>query len=209
MPMTDYHFVSSWRLQAPIDQVWEEIFHTERWPSWWRYLHRVDLLDPGDADGLGKRQHLVFTTRLPYRLGFDIQVRRIQPPTTLEADTTGELEGVGRWTLTPADGGTLVRYDWDVWTTRWWMNLAAGRPADLHLEPRRAHAGGGPGPGTPAGRRPGAAGLRVAATATSPDHRLGWAAGRAAGVGLDLAAKARIATTSPFTITRCVPWSVC
>ena len=53
--MTDYHFVSTWRLQAPIEQVWEEIFHTERWPSWWRYVHHVDQLDPGDADGLGRR----------------------------------------------------------------------------------------------------------------------------------------------------------
>jgi hypothetical protein len=123
--MTDYHFVSTWRLQAPIEQVWEEIVHTERWPSWWKYVHRVDQLDPGDADGLGRRQHLEFTTRLPYRLGFDIQVRHLQPPTTLEAVATGELEGVGRWTLTPADGGTLVRYNWDVRTTRWWMNLAA------------------------------------------------------------------------------------
>ena len=44
---------------------------------------------------------------------------------------TGELDGVGRWTLTPVDGGTLVRYDWDVRITRWWMNLAApvARPA--------------------------------------------------------------------------------
>ena len=50
----------------------------------------------------------MFTTRLPYRLGFDIHVRRVEPPTTLEAYATGELEGVGRWTLTPADGGTLV-----------------------------------------------------------------------------------------------------
>jgi hypothetical protein len=131
MPMTDYHFVSTWRLQAPIERVWDEIFHTERWPSWWKYVHRVDQLDPGDADGLGRRQHLEFTTRLPYRLGFDIQVRHLQPPTTLEAVATGELEGVGRWTLTPVDGGTLVRYDWDVRTTRWWMNLAApvARPA--------------------------------------------------------------------------------
>jgi hypothetical protein len=67
----------------------------------------------------------VFTTRLPYRLGFDIQVRHLEPPTTLEAVATGELDGVGRWTLTPDDDGTLVRYDWDVRTTRWWMNLAA------------------------------------------------------------------------------------
>ena len=82
-------------------------------------------IDPGDANGLGKRQHLVFTTRLPYRLGFDIHVRHVEAPTVLEADATGELEGVGRWTLTPADSGTLVRYNWDVRTTRWWMNLAA------------------------------------------------------------------------------------
>ena len=103
--MTDYHFVSTWRLQAPIEEVWEEIVHTERWPSWWKYLQRVDQLDPGDADGLGKRQHLVFMTRLPYRLGFDIQVRHLQPPTTLEAVAAGELDGVGRWTLTPTTAG--------------------------------------------------------------------------------------------------------
>ena len=123
--MTGYHFVSNWRLQAPIQQVWEEIFHSERWPSWWRHVHRVDQLDPGDAHGLGRRQHLVFTTRLPYRLSFDLQVRHLQPPIELEAVASGELEGVGRWTLTPDDGGTLVRYDWDVRTTRWWMNLVA------------------------------------------------------------------------------------
>jgi len=37
-----------------------------------KYLQRVDELDPGVADGLGRRQHLEFTTRLPYRLAFDI-----------------------------------------------------------------------------------------------------------------------------------------
>jgi hypothetical protein len=120
MPMTDYHFVSIWRLQAPIEQVWDEIFHTERWPSWWKYVHRVDQLDPGDADGLGRRQHLEFTTRLPYRLGFDIQVRHLQPPTTLEAVATGSWRAsgagpspqstAGRWSATtgmcgPPSGG--------------------------------------------------------------------------------------------------------
>jgi uncharacterized protein YndB with AHSA1/START domain len=123
--MPDYHFVSTWRIQAPVEKVWEEIFHTERWPDWWKYVRRVDQLDPGDAGGVGRRQHLVFSTRLPYRLGFDVQARRVEPPSLLEAGATGELEGVGRWTLTPDDGGTLVRYNWDVRTTRWWMNLAA------------------------------------------------------------------------------------
>jgi hypothetical protein len=34
-------------------------------------------------------------------------------------------EGTGRWTLTAADDGTLVRSNWDIRTTRRWMNLAA------------------------------------------------------------------------------------
>jgi hypothetical protein len=41
MPMTDDHFVSSWRLQAPIEQTWDEVVHTERWPSWWKYVGAV------------------------------------------------------------------------------------------------------------------------------------------------------------------------
>ena len=123
--MAEYHFVSTWQIQAPIDRVWEEIYHTERWPSWWKYVVGVDELEPGAADGVGKRLHLQFRTRLPYTLGFDVRVTRVQPPSELEAEAAGELEGTGRWTLTSANGGTLVRYYWDIHTTRRWMNLLA------------------------------------------------------------------------------------
>ncbi len=128
-------------------------------------MDRVDQLDPGDDRGVGRRQHLVFTTRLPYRLGFDIRVRRVEPPSLLEADATGELEGVGRWTLAPDDGGTLVRYTWDVRTTRWWMSLAApvARPAFIWNHDALMREGGrglarwlGAAPvAPPAQRRPG------------------------------------------------------
>ena len=123
--MAEYHFVSTWQIQAPIGRVWEEIYHAERWPSWWKYVVRVDELEPGAADGTGKRLRLLFRTRLPYTLGFDTRVTLVQPPSALEAEATGELQGTGRWTLTPADGGTLVRYTWDIRTTRRWMNLLA------------------------------------------------------------------------------------
>ena len=42
--MAEYQFVSTWRIQAPIERVWEEIFHTERWPSWWKYVAGVEEL---------------------------------------------------------------------------------------------------------------------------------------------------------------------
>ncbi len=129
--MADYHFVSTWQIQAPIERVWEEIYHAERWPTWWKYVAGVEELEPGAADGVGKRMHLLFRTRLPYTLGFDVCVTRVQPPSELDAEARGELEGTGRWRLCQADGGTLIRYTWDIRTTRWWMNLlaAVARPA--------------------------------------------------------------------------------
>ena len=123
--LAEYHFVSLWQISAPVERVWPEIYHAESWPSWWKYVAGVDELDPGSADGTGKRLRLLFRTRLPYTLGFEIRVTSVQPPSELEARATGELEGVGRWTLTPADGGTLVRYTWDIRTTRRWMNMLA------------------------------------------------------------------------------------
>jgi len=86
---------------------------------------RVEKLEPGAADGTGKRLRVLFRTRLPYGVGFDVRMTRVRPPSELEAQSTGELEGTGRWTLSPAGGGTLVRYYWDVRTTRRWMNVLA------------------------------------------------------------------------------------
>jgi uncharacterized protein YndB with AHSA1/START domain len=129
--MAEYHFVSRWQIQAPIERVWDEIYHAERWPSWWEHVASVQELEPGAADRVGARFRLLFRTRLRYALGFEVRLTSVQPPRKLEAEAVGELEGTGRWTLTPAEGGTLVRYDWDIRTTRWWMNLLApvARPA--------------------------------------------------------------------------------
>ena len=50
---------------------------------------------------------------------------RVQPPSELAAEVSGELAGTGRWTLSPSGDGTLVRCNWDIRTTRPWMNLVA------------------------------------------------------------------------------------
>jgi hypothetical protein len=55
--MADYHFVSTCQIQAPIERVREEIYHAERWPTWWKYVVGVDELDAeatGELEGTGR-----------------------------------------------------------------------------------------------------------------------------------------------------------
>jgi len=43
----------------------------------------------------------------------------------LEGTIHGDLEGVGRWHFNNEGAVSVVRYEWYVRSTRWWMNLIA------------------------------------------------------------------------------------
>ena len=74
---------------------------------------------------------MVWKSLLPYRVEFEVTTTRVERPHLLEADAVGELAGVGRWRLYEQDGATAVLYEWNVATTKAWMNLIApiARPA--------------------------------------------------------------------------------
>jgi uncharacterized protein YndB with AHSA1/START domain len=124
--MASYSFVTEWRLDAPIERVYETIADATGWPEWWPAVQSVDEVRPPlDRNGVGRVWRYTFKGRLPFTLSFEMTVEEAARPTTLAGRARGELDGVGRWTLREEDGRTLVRYDWDIRTTRWWMNLLA------------------------------------------------------------------------------------
>jgi uncharacterized protein YndB with AHSA1/START domain len=123
--MASYSFVTTWRFSAPVEAVWEAIFDSERWPLWWNGLEQVIELVPGDANRVGCVRRFTWKGRLPFRLVVDMRVIRVEPPTTLESIASGALEGRGLWSLARSAQGTTVRYDWQVRTTKRWMNLVA------------------------------------------------------------------------------------
>jgi hypothetical protein len=123
--MADYHYVSTWQLQAPIEQVWAAISDLEHLPAWYAGLREVQQLAPGDAQGVGTQVRYVIKGRLPLRLAVEATVTRVAAPRELELRADGELAGTGRWSLDQQDGITTARYTWDVRTTRPWMNLVA------------------------------------------------------------------------------------
>jgi len=130
--MARYHFVTEFEVSADRDTVWEALSDPSDWPSWWRWLKRVDVLDEGGQDRLGARHRYAFGTALPYTISFETVVTKVQRPALLDAQASGELQGSGLWQLADtAAGGTAVTYTWLVETTKRWMNLLApiGRPA--------------------------------------------------------------------------------
>ena len=123
--MLDYRFVTTWKLRAPIDEVWAALADTERWPEWWSGVISVTPLKAGDPDGIGAASRYVWRSKLPYSLAFDVEVVRIEPPTLVEGRASGDLEGSGIWRLSEDGDTTTAEYTWAVRTTARWMNLLA------------------------------------------------------------------------------------
>ena len=123
--MAEYSFLTTWLLESPRQQVWAAIHDEERWPEWWRGVEVAEELRPGDAEGVGSVSRMVWKSWLPYRVEFEVLTTRVDYPDLMEGRASGELEGVGRWRLYEQGGVTAVIYQWNVVTTRPWMNALA------------------------------------------------------------------------------------
>jgi hypothetical protein len=118
-------FVTRWQLEASLDDVWNAIVQAEAWPRWWRYLRRVELVESGDADGVGAVRRFVWSSRLPYRLAFDMRTASLERLRFIEGTAAGELNGSGPWDFSVQGAVNTVRYTWIVATDRPWMNRLA------------------------------------------------------------------------------------
>ena len=68
------------------------------------------------------RYRVAWRSRIPYELEFDFEVKRTDAPREMEGRATGALTGTGRWRLLEEAGVSAVLYEWNVHTTKRWMN---------------------------------------------------------------------------------------
>jgi uncharacterized protein YndB with AHSA1/START domain len=115
-PHAPYLFVDEWDVAAPQEAVFTALADARTYPEWWTPVYiGVDGDDP-PALGVESTQH--FKGRLPYHLRTRGRIVAYEPPRMVSAEVEGDLRGVGVWTLTPIDGGTHVRFDWQVHADR-------------------------------------------------------------------------------------------
>lgn len=123
--MKSYRFLTTWRLETPVDRVWDALLRPAEWPGWWPNVLSVAELETGDASGIGAAHRFTWTGRLPYRLTFDSRIIRLERHSLIEGSASGDLVGIGRWLLSAGGNSTDVRYEWIVSTTKPWMNVLA------------------------------------------------------------------------------------
>ncbi len=124
--MPSYRFLTTWVLEAERERVWDAIYDSEEWPQWWRGVTRADRTADGDEHGIGQRGAYEWRAKLPYTVRFEIVSTVVERPHLLAGDASGELAGTGTWRLFDEPGPiTAVVYDWNVRTTKLWMNLIA------------------------------------------------------------------------------------
>ncbi len=128
--MARYSFLTTWALEAAVDDVWVALHATERWPEWWRGVRVAEELEPGDDEGRGALHRYVWRSRLPYDIEFRMRTTTVERPYLLDGAADGDLLGTGRWRLWESQRATAVTYEWNVETTIAWMNAVAplGRP---------------------------------------------------------------------------------
>lgn len=121
-----YHFITWIELGATSQQIWDTLAKSEDWVSWWRWLEHAEVLDPGNANGVGHRVRHRVTSPLRYRLTYVGSVTVAEEALMSRFEAVGDLEGVGQFALEPAGSeSTLITFHWLVETPKPWMNLLA------------------------------------------------------------------------------------
>jgi uncharacterized protein YndB with AHSA1/START domain len=124
--VADYNFLTTWLLESPREPVWDVLHDQAAWPQWWRGVEVAEEVSrPPGGEDVGTVSRTVWRSLLPYRVEFEVLTTRVERPTLLEGRAKGDLVGTGRWRLYEQEGITAVLYEWNVATTRPWMNRLA------------------------------------------------------------------------------------
>lgn len=123
--MAEYRLLTTWRIEAPLELVYAAIQNSLCWPDWWSSVKKVKQVAAGDANGIDSVWRYTWRGRLPYRVVFEVSPTRIEDLVTIEGTTRGDLEGTGGWYFSRQSTVSIVRCEWHVRSTRWWMNLLA------------------------------------------------------------------------------------
>ena len=119
MSQNEYHFITRWRMEGDIAEVYEILSNPLDYPDWWRGIYlRVVELESGDESGVN--QVVAFEMRgwLPYTLQWHLRCTETQKPYGFASESSGDFVGRGIWTFKQDGRWTDIVFDWKVKTEK-------------------------------------------------------------------------------------------
>jgi len=108
MSSADYHFITHWKVEGPIELVYSILKDGSKYSQWWTPAYRQsEEIAPEKVESLVR-------ALLPYTLRFVTELVSEEKPHRFEIKSTGELAGRGRWELRQKEKNTEIDFFWDV-----------------------------------------------------------------------------------------------
>ena len=115
MSITDYHFVSRWRVEGTVEEVSDILGEAEGLARWWPSVYlKVETVEAGDERGAGRRVRLHTKGWLPYTLRWEFRTLETNYPHGFTVEAIGDLQGRGVWKFEPDGASVNITYDWRV-----------------------------------------------------------------------------------------------
>lgn len=112
---SQYRFVTHWRVAGTPEDVFRVIHNPPDFVRWWPAVWlRVDVLEPGDRDGVGRVVRYLSKGWLPYLLRWTARTVEADYPTRIVLRASGDFAGEGRWSFEANGPDVDVEYVWTI-----------------------------------------------------------------------------------------------
>ena len=115
MASNDYHFITTWRVTATLQEINDILGNALDLPRWWPSVYiDVQELARGDERGIGRVIDLYTKGFLPYTLRWQFRVTESRAPHGFTLEAWGDFVGRGIWTFEPIGDEVVITYDWSI-----------------------------------------------------------------------------------------------
>lgn len=115
MASNDYQFISQWRVEGTVEEVFEILINARDRVRWWPEVFLdVREIKPGDEYGVGQVVRLHTRGRLPYTLRWNFRVTESRYPHGFTLQAWGDFVGRGTWSFQQDGPWVNITYDWNI-----------------------------------------------------------------------------------------------
>jgi hypothetical protein len=114
MAANDYHFITHWRVEGTVKEVYDLLGDAVGLARWWPSVYLdVREVEPGDENGVGRVIDLYTKGWLPYTLRWQFRVTEVKPD-GFSLAAWGDFDGRGIWTFEQDGPWVNITYDWKI-----------------------------------------------------------------------------------------------